>query len=57
LRDAATNGRVLRDEGSTWRRFVETKFAEPEEPPWSDPAERERLSTLLRQWASADAQD
>lgn len=56
-RDAAINGRVLRDEASTWRRFVERELTQSEEPAWRSPAERDRLRALLKQWALADVQD
>jgi hypothetical protein len=56
LSEAVLTGRVLRDEGLTWRRLVQAEFQQVE-PSARDQAERRRLHALLEYWASTETRD
>jgi hypothetical protein len=57
LSAAAQHGRVLRDEGQTWRRFVEAEASQRLSLPGRNPNQRERLTSRLREWTATEADD
>jgi hypothetical protein len=57
VRPAITRGRVLRDEGRSWRHLVERELSQEARWLQRDIAARERVTTLLRQWAATDPHD
>jgi hypothetical protein len=57
LSAAVLHGRVLRDEGRTWRDFVETEAPQRLSLRGEAPSQREHLTSRLREWAATETDD